>query len=181
LSRLQDPAFFSIRKVAKKTSKSLVTKDAPDDCGTGAGGFKEDNTCASGDGGSGRFRSLVDEIATERGFTFNPRLSKLVKSGYAVSPFKDRELTIDMKSITEDANWKETIRAKLKEYSASNSGLLRRDKAHLGAWWDGETNNLFLDVSLVVGSLEEAKQIAIDNNQLAIYHLDTGETINVSR
>ena len=33
---------------ASNAAKSLQTKDAPDDCGTGAGGFKEDNTCATG-------------------------------------------------------------------------------------------------------------------------------------
>ena len=59
--------------------------------------------------------------------------------------------------------------------------LLKRSKAHLGAWWDSETNNLFLDISLVVDDLEEAKQLARDNEQLAIYHLDTGETIDVGR
>lgn len=181
MSRLEIPLYFRIRPSGSSAKKkSLRTKDAPDDCGTGAGGFKEDNTCATGSP-AGTYRGLVDEVVKERGFTFDPRASKLIRSGYAVSPFKDRELTLNMTELTKNEGWRETIRAKLREYSSSNSDLLRRDKAHLGAWWDDESGNLFLDVSLVVSDLDEATQIAKDNDQLAIYHLDTGETIDVGR
>lgn len=38
-----------VDELERAGKKSLVQKDAPDDCGTGAGGFKEDNTCATGE------------------------------------------------------------------------------------------------------------------------------------
>jgi hypothetical protein len=43
-------------------TKSLVTKDAPDDCGTGAGGFKEDNTCATGESAASIDVSSADAV-----------------------------------------------------------------------------------------------------------------------
>lgn len=175
--RMESPIFFRVRPAGGSKSKSLRTKK--DNCGTGAGGFQEDNTCATGSAASGS--DLVKEIVKERGFTFDPRASKLISSGYAVSPFKEHEFTIGMKEIMQDENWREVLREKLRSYATDKASILQRDKAHLGAWWDDETDNLFLDISLVVSDLAEAEQLARDNDQLAIYHLDTGETINVGR
>ena len=112
---------------------------------------------------------------------FNPRKSKLISSGYAVSPFKQHELTLEMGKLMEAKDWRTDLRSTLTSYARDKSDLLRRKKAHLGAWWDEKTDNLFLDISLVVDDLEEAKQLARENDQLAIYHLDTGETIDVGR
>ena len=173
----KDSKYVTDNDLLPKGHPKRSGKKSADNCGTGAGGFQEGNTCATGEAAS----DLVKQIVKERGFTFNPRQSKLVSSGYAVSPFKQHELVVEMQKIMEDANWRDDLRARLKDYAKDKAKLLKRSKAHLGAWWDSETNNLFLDISLVVDDLEEAKQLARDNEQLAIYHLDTGETIDVGR
>lgn len=64
-------------------------------------------------------------------------------------------------------------------YVVDNGRVLRDPGAHLGAWVDN--GQLYLDVVHVVTDRESAITLGQLNGQLAIYDLNTGEDIRLTR
>lgn len=62
-------------------------------------------------------------------------------------------------------------------YVAEHLDALTEPGHFLGTWVDGQV--LFLDVVKIIHGREEAVRVGKINKQLAIFHLDTGETVTL--
>lgn len=163
------------------SSSPNINKSA-DNCGTGAGGFQEGNDCAAGDGVSakpGSMREMVSRVIDGGGFTYNPATGSSPTKGFAVSPFKDREFVMDLSEPGGDlAAFRESLRSVCREFTNNNKDLLAKKGAHFGGWWDKDANKFYLDVSLVIPDRDEAMRVAKQNDQEAIFDLESMETIS---
>lgn len=65
----------------------------------------------------------------------------------------------------------------LAEYQTENADLLDQDGFALGTWVDTESDTLWLDVSSVVATNEEAEALSAQYNQIAYFDLDTGQEV----
>jgi hypothetical protein len=108
---------------------------------------------------------LAERISTDGGFTFSIPTKDLITSGVAVSCHKDRERLIGGYATAED----------IKAYAFDNADLLFTSGNCLGAWFDGHVT--FLDVTTVVDSVSKAAELGHKYGQLAVFVLDTAETI----
>ena len=179
------------------TDNDLLPKGHPKkggqskNCGTGAGGFQAGNDCATGPGSAGssnggkasspkKVNDLARKIREDGGFTYNPMNDSAPTTGFAVSPFKELEMVVDVQKPEgmDVAKYRENIRPKLREYIQKNIELLGREGAHLGGWYDKDNGKVYIDISLVRDSIEDAMKIAKDNDQEAIFNLETFETIS---
>ncbi len=88
--------------------------------------------------------------------------------GYVVSPYPDVEEKHPY--LTKNI---------LESYIYAYKYRLAQTKHYLGTWLDETTSMTYLDVVIVVETLEQAIQIAKRYNQKAIYDLEKGETIYV--
>lgn len=111
----------------------------------------------------------VKEIAAHQGFSLNAHMQAAPSSGYMVSTTKNTEKVIDLSSLTADD---------IAEYRAEQANNLTAPNAYLGAWvYEGK---VYLDVSRHESDLDQAIRLAKANDQLAIYDLATGNSIDTS-
>ena len=73
----------------------------------------------------------------------------MLSSGFAVSPYKGREVIIDELN---DEN--------IRKYIYDNFDLLINKENNLGGWYNKENGKFYLDVSVVKDSFEDAFSIA---------------------
>jgi len=128
---------------------------------------------------SGSMREMVSRVIDGGGFTYNPATGSSPTKGFAVSPFKDREFVMDLSEPGKDIGvFRKQLRETCREFTRNNKDLLGRKGAHFGGWWDKDAKKFYLDVSLVVPDRAEAMRVAKDNDQEAIFDLETMETIS---
>lgn len=105
---------------------------------------------------------ILSQLAEKRLITnggFSISITGLVPIyGYAVSIYKDRE-----------CKYKTLDRHDIAEYLMTNTGLLKLPNHFLSGW--KFRNHIYLDVSIVLQSLEKAKLLAKRHGQIAIYSL----------
>lgn len=89
---------------------------------------------------------------------------------YVVSPYKDREVVVPGKSLSEDT---------LRKYAEANDDLLSDPRNILGTWFNEEDGNTYLDVSTTTQDMQSAMRFALEADQLAIFDLRTFTTIPV--
>jgi hypothetical protein len=119
-----------------------------------------------------KVKSLSDRLAEkDGGFTYQPVTGDEPKHGFAVSIFEKRGEAIDAHA------YKFTD---LAHFAAANRDLLKRPGNHLGAWHDPKTDKLFLDVSRVFPVIGDARRLAKEHDQIAIYSLHGGRSITVN-
>ena len=108
------------------------------------------------------------------GFTYSPLTKQQPDPGsrnYAVSPFKPRELVLDIDRLRP-----ETIR----KYAHDNRDLLYTDiKNNIGAW--AEKGRVALDVSIVVKTQREARALCKKFDQDAYFSFKIMETVYVRK
>lgn len=106
------------------------------------------------------------------GFTYSVIGRDRPTTGYALSPYPDRSQAVPTRNLTA-----ETIR----RYRDANQDLLSRPNHYLGAWRerDGETDRVWLDVSILVQDRDEAARIGREHNQIAMWDLGAGEEIGL--
>lgn len=88
-------------------------------------------------------------------------------NNYAVSIWKTREMVLDTPLTVDD----------IKRFIRANFFTLASNNTALGTWIDKETGKTYLDTVCLEPSRAIAMHLARVNEQLAIYHLKTGETI----
>jgi hypothetical protein len=110
--------------------------------------------------------SMVERLHADGGFSAYMLIGQFASKGYAVSCHKG----LEQKTPAVD------IRSTIAAYVVENFAILAQVDNVLGAWLD-ESNTLWLDISTVVESLDEALQIGRANNQVAIYDFQTKEVI----
>ena len=112
-------------------------------------------------------KQLIENIICKGGATLNRDLQPIdTKTGYMVSYF-ETEKTFDIDKI---------------DYKEIGNIILERqadlkDNEYLGFWVDGGI--LYIDISINILDLEQAKQVGIANNQLAIYDLSNDSSIKI--
>jgi phage gp29-like protein len=119
---------------------------------------------------------LADVAEKKGGFTYNPvRLKHRgpPRRGYALSVRKDTEKVIDL------AAKREAVKAQLKEYVRKHRETIKAEGNYLGGWIDN--GKLYLDISKVIKDRNEAVKAAERAEQLAIYDLGEGKTIEIKK
>lgn len=93
------------------------------------------------------------------GFTVN-LTGKPVSSGFAVSPYKGREVILDQVDKTS-----------LRSFLLDNIDLLKEEGNNFGGWLNNEDGKFYLDISKVVDNIDDAIGYAAYNDQIAIFDL----------
>ena len=102
------------------------------------------------------------------GFTLNIFNLKAPAEGFALSPYKDKELKI-----------KKLNKKVLKNYILKNFNYLIRRGHFLGGWYNDNDKMFYLDISIVVKNLQKALKLAQENKQIAIYDIKEKKEIRV--
>lgn len=107
-------------------------------------------------------------MAEEGGFTYDPKRKQMRRSGVAVAVAKKHEEIHEMSDFKRDG-------AKIIDrYIRTHSEVLSEPNAHLGAWVD--KGKVYLDVSIVKKSLDEAANLGRKNDQIGIFDLNNFQT-----
>lgn len=111
------------------------------------------------------FEAVRDHLAESGGFTFNPRTGRFVtdRSGFVVANPKGN-VPVVVASLTPDA---------LFDAAWRNLSLLRKAGHYLGGWQDKTTGKVYLEVSEVFPSRDDAIAAATARGELAIFDLST--------
>jgi hypothetical protein len=141
-----------------------------------------DPSCApppAGTGGSRKGDSIgsrIADILKERpGATLNPRAGyKDVTSGYVVSERPDLSFERPLGELSAEA---------IDGWLAENRSVLNRAGNNVGVWHDQDTGQVWLDVVRVYPATAAGRKQAVasgmKHNQIAIYHLDAGDEIQI--
>lgn len=103
------------------------------------------------------------------GFTINSETYEPVSGGFVVAPLKEAEIIVG-ENLPEEV---------LLDYLEDNKDIARAigQPVYLGGWFDSESNQYFLDNTLIVPTVEDALYIAEAAEQLAIFDLNNFEEI----
>ena len=112
-------------------------------------------------------KQLIENIICKGGATLDRDLQPIdTQEGYMVSYFEtEKTFNIDKIDYKEIGNIILERQADLK------------DNEYLGFWVDGGI--LYIDISILINDFKQAKQVGIDNNQLAIYDLKNDSSIKI--
>jgi len=138
---------------------------------------KSNGQFAKGSGGSSAIKisdSKASDLAEkvqkpDGGFTVNPRNGADVSKGFAVAIYPERSKEIAHSEVGADT---------IKQYADSNSDVLSMDGNMMGGWHDPASGTVWLDVSRVTSSKEKAIALAKQHNQIAIFDLGSGNSID---
>lgn len=110
----------------------------------------------------------LQAMALEGGFTWNPKRNERRSQGVAVAPSKSTEEahSVDDFSVRGDAI--------VRDYVRSHAAELAEPNAHLGAWLD--KGQVYLDVSKVMPTVEQAADIGRAADQIGVFDLATFTT-----
>ena len=112
-----------------------------------------------------------DQTISNGGVTIKLDNKAIPKKGFVVSPYKQSEKIIPIENFT-----KEEVVNYIKE-----SVNLKNDSHYLGLWKDPQSGKVYLDTVVLKENKEDAHNLAKQNEQLAFYDLERGETINLER
>lgn len=115
-------------------------------------------------------RGLFQRTIDDGGFTFEPIDDSSPTSGFAVSMYPDRELSMPVADVTQQA---------IAEYIRNNQDLWHDPENKLGGWLDVDNGIVYFDVSKVVDSGERAAKIAREYGQEGYFDLSNFETVIV--
>lgn len=138
--------------------------------GPGSGNFGHAGRPGQIGGSAPTMSGAIAAIRKSGGFTVQPVTGDVPTTGYALSLHKDRERKLDRESVTVDA---------LAQYTVDNWDLLSREGNYLGGWYNPNDNQVYLDVSTVVKSAEEANDLGLGAKQLEYYDLERGVSVPV--
>ena len=121
---------------------------------------------------------LAEKALKEGGFTYNPVRIKnrtAPSRGFALSVQKDKETAFDVTVP------REQLKKKIVEFVRKNKDMIKEKGNFLGGWYDDKTKKIYIDISQVVDNRAKAVAAARKANQLAIYDLGRGKTIEVKK
>jgi hypothetical protein len=118
---------------------------------------------------AGKRAKQLAAMARDGGFTFNPKRSEMRSKGVAVAVSKENERKVRVEEFSEDS---------IRQYARDHAELLAKPRHHLGAWREIEkgVDYVYLDVSVVMPSLESAADLGRANDQISIFDLSTFTT-----
>ena len=119
------------------------------------------------------------EAVAQGGATVEPSTGGSVKTGFAVATYRGHEHVVDVNGL-EGPALEQKLSSELNHYLSSKSHVFAADKnAKLGMWYDNKNKKWFFDVSSVVHSEHEARQLGLKHDQIAIYDLKQGREIRL--
>ena len=105
------------------------------------------------------------------GFTYQATTGREPHGGYVVSPYPERSVSKSPKTVTPDD---------VMDYLNANKDLLKQPDHYLGAWHDGGSGKIYLDVSVVKQKEVEARQLALEHDQIAYFNLNEFKEVIVN-
>lgn len=118
---------------------------------------------------------IIDDLyEPDHGFTWDPDSGEIVTAGFAVSPYPENSVTIEDIPSMSAASVEDAIES----FASDNAALLADANSYLGGWHDPDTGTVWLDISIVTDSADEARTIATDHDQLAFFDLQMLESID---
>lgn len=117
-------------------------------------------------------KELANKVREEEGYTYDKHENRFATEGFALSVFPAHEVVVDL-----DENLGQHIR----DYVQEHWDMVKQDeRIFYGAWWDkDDTGKVFLDLSIVVDSAEEAERLSHEYEQEAYFDLSTKTPVNV--
>lgn len=112
--------------------------------------------------------AVMQALALDGGFTYNPRRGEFRRKGIAVAIAKEHEVSFSEADFARDGA------RYIKEYMAQKGELLAQPEVHVGAW--KFAGRIFLDLSIVKPSLTEAADLGRSNDQIGIFDLASFQT-----
>lgn len=137
--------------------------------GSGSGNFGHAGRPGEVGGSSGN--DLVDSVRKSGGFTYNTVTGDQPKTGYALSLHPEAEYVTPVEKLTV---------VELAQYVKNHQDLLKEPNNYLGAWHNPSNGKVYLDVSTIVQSADEARRIAQEHHQLAYYDLEHGVAVDTT-
>lgn len=113
-------------------------------------------------------RELVSLTRNEGGLTYSLTEHSLIHEGVSVSAYPDREVVV--------ASAAELTVEHIEAFEQANSDLLSQPDHYLGTWLNPDDGHVYLDVSIVVATREQADVIGREHGQFASFNLATGDT-----
>ena len=114
---------------------------------------------------------IVKTHNIEGGATFDLAGKNLAgENVFVVGAYPNRSMVIKGAKVTKE---------QIEDFAFKNGDLVSRPRHTIGTWFDKETGNTVLDVSVTRGSQEEAMKLAQEQGQKAIFNLKTMEEIPV--
>ena len=159
---LIDDSEFQKPVYAEPLALSIVLKGGP-----GSGRYPK------GSGGQAKPtpRNVLDSMMTpDGGFTYNVLSGHQPKTGFALSVHPDRGEIIDAVKANVVA---------LAQYTVKNWDLLKEKGNFIGGWHNPEDGKVYLDVSTVVKTPEEADHLSREAQQLAYFDLVKGTSVKI--
>lgn len=115
-------------------------------------------------GGFGQGREALEHILKQLresgGFTYSVVSGNEPKEGFALSIYPEHSRAIDLSKLSTE---------EIAQYIGDKWDVLKRADHYLGGWVS--EGKAVLDVSVVKSDLEEAKQLAIEKDQVAVFDL----------
>jgi len=114
---------------------------------------------------------MLRQLAKKQGgYTYHPTDDSIPTDGLVLSIYPDNEQTLKMSELTPHV---------IREYIRKNRPLLNDPGNYAGAWYDSEHNLVFLDISKIVKTHEEALALSIKYKQEAYWDLGKMEEVRV--
>lgn len=115
--------------------------------------------------------SALERLKSEGGFTINAVSGAAPGGGKVVAlPQYEGVFEADEDLVPNIANWVQ-----------KNEKPLKQPGANIGGWFDTQTGSVYMDVSIVVKTDEEAKALGKKNDQKAYFDLDKGDEVRLAR
>lgn len=111
---------------------------------------------------------LFTQVHKQGGFTYEPLTNHSPTSGFVVSAYKSKERVFDATKFREKH---------LVNYINKHFEVLSKPNTHMGAWHDEDNGKVYLDVTVIHGTLGPAMAQAKKIGELAIFDLSSFETI----
>lgn len=112
---------------------------------------------------------VLESVATTGGASINMASGSAPTNGYMVSR-AGSEVVMPRDDLT-----RETV----EEFAQAYEEELDFTGAYLGIWEDSDTGLVYLDISDNLDSLDTAVALGVERDQLAIYAVESEETIRV--
>ena len=143
-----------LREMTKSFKEWLETKHLP--------GYHDQST--HGNWSQGR---MAQQATDKGGFTYQPLTHDHPVTGFALSIMPEHEQVENFIGVQ-----KSVIAGKIADYIKSKSAQLADPKVHVGAWWNKEGDGkLYLDLSVIVPTKEEAMTLGKQHGQMSAFDL----------
>jgi hypothetical protein len=111
-------------------------------------------------------RGLFSLLLEHEGFSYQPVSGDLPTKGFAVATKRGAEFTLDPNTMS-----RQEMIQHINAYMQEHKDAFDDPDVHAGAWYDPESGDVFLDLSTLVNSREEAVALGKEHGQLGVFDL----------